>query len=289
MLYSIKDLLLNMPQYLDLDAHAANALTLTYNGTSATVTIQTKTLTTSVAGGTGGALSVNLGSYTISSLVTYLNSQTGYTASLTSGANGSSSAISLIEVIAAPIIPTMTLQQFTAPNWLFWMPLLWQLQQAQIDLASGLNEMYLAVGDGGFLDFWGNVYGGITRDSGETDNAYAERIAQEVVRPRLTGLALEQAVYALLGGVSVSISGNLSDVALKWSAGAWNTQTYVTFPFYPTIFTVDAPGGVDEALVSPVIERNRAAGIEPIYNYTASARYSNLAVNPWFPIYPVKD
>lgn len=289
-LYSITDLLLNMPPYLDKDAHAVPAFTLTYNGTSATVTIQTKTLTTSIDGGTGVALSVNLANYTIATLVTFLNAQTGYTASLTVGESGTASAISLIEVIAQPLsAEPVTLSQFTNPNWLIWMPILWQLQLAQINLQNALNELYVMTGDSGFLDFWGRVYGNVARDLNETDNAYAVRIMTEATRPRLTALALEEAVLNETGVIAGTAS-RLSDVGFMWGHGGWSEQEYVAFPLYPTCFAVNAPNGgsVNEAVVSPVIERNRSAGMAPIYNYEANPQYADLAISPGMPCYPVR-
>jgi hypothetical protein len=289
-LYSITDLLLNMPPYLDKDAHAVPAFTLTYNGVSATVTIQTKTLVTSIDGGTGSALSVNLANYTIATLVTFLNGQTGYTAALATGANGAASALSLMEIVAQPLsAEPLTLYQFTSANWLIWMPILWQLQLAQINLQNALNELYITTGDSGFLDFWGRVYGNVTRNPNETDDAYALRIMTETTRPRLTALALEEAVLNEVA-VTIGTTSRLSDVGFRWSHGGWNVQQYVTFPLYPTCFAVNAPSGgsVDITTVSPVIERNRAAGMAPIYNYAATPQYADLAVFPGLPCYPVR-
>jgi hypothetical protein len=289
-LYSIADLLLNMPPYLDRDAHAVPVFTLTYNGVSATVTIQTKTLVTSIGGGTGSALSVNLANYTIAALVTFLNAQTGYTASLTVGASGTASALSLVEVVAQPLsAEPLTLYQFTSVNWLIWMPILWQLQLAQLNLQNALDELYVTTSDSGFLDFWGRVYGNVTRDLNETDNAYALRIMTEATRPRLTALALEEAVLSEVG-VTIGTTSRLSDVGFMWGHGGWSEQQYVTFPLYPTCFAVNAPNGgsVDVASVSPVIERNRAAGMAPIYNYEATAQYTDLAVSPGLPCYPIR-
>lgn len=62
-------------------ANANIAMTLGYEGTTATVTITPSTLTTSVTGGAGGNLLVNLADYTtIGNLVDFINSQPGYSA-----------------------------------------------------------------------------------------------------------------------------------------------------------------------------------------------------------------
>lgn len=60
-----------------------------YNGTTASLSISGNTLSTSVTGGLGANLSINLASYSLlSDLVAYINSQTGYSASLASVAEG---------------------------------------------------------------------------------------------------------------------------------------------------------------------------------------------------------
>lgn len=67
------------------DVASQVAMTVGYNGTAATLTINpsTKMLTTTVTGGSGSNLSINLGQYaTISDLVAYIASQPGYSASV---------------------------------------------------------------------------------------------------------------------------------------------------------------------------------------------------------------
>lgn len=72
-----------------LDIQGAVALELGYLGTTATVTIDqtAKTLVTSVTGGSGGALSIDLTQYrTLADLATYIAAQAGYTASASAAA-----------------------------------------------------------------------------------------------------------------------------------------------------------------------------------------------------------
>lgn len=73
-----------------LDVEAAVAMTIGYEGTTATLTINqtTKMLTTTVTGGAGVALSINMSQYqTIADLVSYIDSQAGYSAANTPAAN----------------------------------------------------------------------------------------------------------------------------------------------------------------------------------------------------------
>ena len=64
-----------------VEVFAQIGLEIGYQGTTATMTINGTTLTTSVAGGSGANLSITLANYTtVSDLVAYINTQTGYTA-----------------------------------------------------------------------------------------------------------------------------------------------------------------------------------------------------------------
>lgn len=82
---------------------AQAALELGYQGTTATVTITSTTLTTAVTGGAGAALSVQLSQYaTIKDLADFINSQTGYTASIASGsAQTSPAALDAVTTLGA--------------------------------------------------------------------------------------------------------------------------------------------------------------------------------------------
>ncbi len=65
-------------------AAAEVALEIGYDGTTATVTVSDTTLSTIVTGGTGANLSLALSQYnTLADLAAYINSQTGYSASVT--------------------------------------------------------------------------------------------------------------------------------------------------------------------------------------------------------------
>lgn len=90
-----------------LDAAAEIALSIGYLGTSGTITINktAKTLTTTVVGGTGGNLSLNLAQFaTIADLASYINAQTGYSASV--AASATSQATSKLDSVAAIGIAT---------------------------------------------------------------------------------------------------------------------------------------------------------------------------------------
>ena len=87
-------------------AEAAVAMELGYEGTTATLTIASGTLSTAVTGGAGAALSIEMSQYkTVKDLADYINAQTGYTASAASSSTQASPS-SLDEVAALGICST---------------------------------------------------------------------------------------------------------------------------------------------------------------------------------------
>lgn len=91
----------------DLIAGGEIALKIGYTGTTATVTVTDTTLSTSVTGGSGGNLSLALADFpTISDLATYINSQTGYTASVGTAVLGQIPTSALDNVSAVGICTT---------------------------------------------------------------------------------------------------------------------------------------------------------------------------------------
>lgn len=82
------------------------ALSMGYEGTTGTVTINATTLTTTVTGGTGTSLSIPLSQFTtIGQLAAFINSQSGYSASASASVN-STSPSALDEVTTVGIAST---------------------------------------------------------------------------------------------------------------------------------------------------------------------------------------
>lgn len=91
----------------DMIAGGEIAMKIGYAGTTATMTISPTTLTTTVVGGAGASLTVNLADFpTIADLATYINSQTGYTCSVGTATLGQLSSLVLDEVSAVGICTT---------------------------------------------------------------------------------------------------------------------------------------------------------------------------------------
>jgi hypothetical protein len=92
-----------------IDVQAEIAMTVGYNGTTGTLTINQAagTLTTTVTGGSGANLSLKLSAYsTVADLAAYINSQTGYSASVI--AQAQQSAPSVLDSVSAIGIASAT-------------------------------------------------------------------------------------------------------------------------------------------------------------------------------------
>jgi|SRR6185437_503272 len=263
---ALQRLLNGLPSYFNKDASAAPGITLVYTGgTSAVVTVHHRTLTTSVNGGSGSNLSYNLASFTLGTLVTALNTNTGYTATLLG--SSSTSALSLLEVSNQNILTTsFSLQIFTSLLWQILAPIAWALEDFQFnDLNTDLAELCINTADGAWVDAWGALYGNVTRNTGETDLQYAQRIMDEAVRPRLSISAIKRAV-SILTNTNIDISNNQADVT-KISGKSFVGQTIITdrahardqFEVFGTVTTA----------IQNIINANRAAGINPVYSYTS--------------------
>lgn len=73
-----------------------------------------------------------------------------------------------------------------------------ELDAAGVSLQQALACASLDTAEGEWLDLWGDYFG-IARLPLEQDEAYARRIAVEVVRPRANGVALEMALGEVFG------------------------------------------------------------------------------------------
>lgn len=89
----------------ELDAGGEVAVKIGYFGNPATVTITDTTLTTTVTGGPGNALSLELRDFpTLQDLVTFVNAQSGYKAALVTANLGQLPSTALDRVVAAGIV-----------------------------------------------------------------------------------------------------------------------------------------------------------------------------------------
>lgn len=284
-------LLRELPTSFDTDPHAEPGLSLAYDGV-ATVTVFRRRLTTRVQGGTGTSIAIDLTGKSLTQLVTELNSYAGYTAVVTAD-DGTRPAIGLIEVMDKPLpgvsastggageLPAgeapagesgdvtvafsvtadSRLDQFTSLLWNIVVPISWILHDG-IDLQEHAAQQSRSLwsAEGVWLEYWGSLYGGTVRKSGETDAPFAVRIMREVLRPRLNNVALEQILEDELG--IHALVTNLFPEA--WIVGG-TLGRIAGRKYSRTTFEVTVSDLIDG--VKELVTRSRAAGTLPFYRY----------------------
>lgn len=72
------------------------------------------------------------------------------------------------------------------------------LEDADVDIAAAIRQLYLGTAEGEWIDEWGGYYG-LQRDQGELDDDYRVRILVETLRPRVNAIAIQKAVLDITG------------------------------------------------------------------------------------------
>jgi hypothetical protein len=175
------------------------ALRLQYDG-QMTWQVQDAVLTTSVVGGSGGALSVDLSQYTVLGLAAFLTAQPGYNVVYVDGSdNGALGAAVLLDASGDQNASNGDhLYGYTSVLWSFYEAMARELQAAKAQIDQMLLQMSTRTASDIWLDELGGYYG-IPRDVGEPDNLYGPRIIAEVLRPRGNNVAIEMAIKVFTG------------------------------------------------------------------------------------------
>lgn len=279
----------NLPEYFDTLPYPSQGIQLLYSGSNGQVTIQSGTLTTLIDGGSGANLSYSLDEYTLGSLVTAINTNTGYTATLVG--TTSISALALMEVQAGDIVTsTYNLNIFTSIVWQLFTVLAKALNNARQQVTGGITEQFILEADGNWVDYWGLIYGDQIRSTGELDNTFANQILDEITRNRLAAVDIAASVEQELFQQVAIFYGQHDIVQIASQsivgAGIIGDRAHCLNQFYVI--------PLDSAIVpatETVVNANRAAGINPIFTgYTTPELNADLAMFPMvlpFPISPI--
>jgi hypothetical protein len=195
-------LLAYLHKVFDKDPHEFLAIRLQYRG-GLTWTISDGFLYTTVTGGPGQNLTVDLSKYTVSQLVGYLSTQTGYSV-LYSDTSNLSKLQALVLMEASGDISQSNgdhLYGYTNVLWSYMDSQSNELEQAQTQIGEMLNQMSTTTAADEWLDLLGAYYG-VPRLTGEDDTSYGPRIIAEVLRPRGNNVAIEMAIQAYTGQIS---------------------------------------------------------------------------------------
>lgn len=189
----------------DIEAHQFLAFRLSYAGGrggagsgTMTVSVDDAVLTTTIIGGPGQSLSIDLTEYTISTLAAFLAQQHGYSVTaLTNTDAADLSASILLDVVDAP---NGNLYGYTNPLWTFYEAVAVQIKAVWEQVKNAPLEMSTTTADGPWLDELGAYYG-VPRMLGEADAQYGPRIIAQVILPKSNNIAMANAITSFTGQV----------------------------------------------------------------------------------------
>lgn len=152
-------------------------------------------------------------------------------------------------------------QAYTSLLWCLLGSYAGELNEASVQVREALRQMIVGQAEGYWLDLWARLYD-VPRLPGETDASLQVRIGKEAFRVRVNGIGIEQAISDATGE-TVQIKEpwhQLFELDVSALSGTHHLQDgqYYT---YHVIQPVGAEG-TDWSRVMPVIERNKAAGID---------------------------
>lgn len=179
-------LLSNLHPGINNDPQALSAISVTGNGT---IIIKNEVLQLI---GSSASAQYNLRSYTISSLVSSINSVSGFSATSLVSQGRLSAATLLSGTFTSPC----KLQIFSSFLWQVLKPVAIALLDALGAENNALLEMIVNTSDGTWLDSFGELFG-VVRLSGEPDQLYAIRIFDLSVGVRNNNYAIQKVLQDL--------------------------------------------------------------------------------------------
>lgn len=256
----------------DKDPQQFLALRLRYDG-QMRWEISDATLTTSVVGGSGLPLSVDLRQFTVSQLVSHLAAQPGYRIEYaTTGADAQLGARVLLDGSGDQDLSNGDhLTGYSSVLWAFLESFAAELREAAEQIAQMLRQMSIRTAEDVWLDELGDYYG-VPRLAGESDGAYGPRLIAEVLRPRSNNVAIAQAIRSWTGQ-ETSVSDVMEwipefpvhDASITYN-GAFDHQSGArpVYALFDVVYGYDIENGGSiaefQSAVEGVIERLRAAG-----------------------------
>lgn len=227
------------------------ALTLDYAAHPMTWKVADGVLTTTVPAAPGDNLTVDLTTYTLTTLVTFINGHAGYNAVLQAGASGTLGALALLDGTGSPTVGANGnhLYVFQSLNWALIDTFAKALTDAGASLLAMLTQMRLDLALGEWSDFWRNSTIGGLRLTGESDAQQNTRVIAGITQIKSTNKALESIIKTQTN-VTVSVRD------INWFTTDKTAYTYGPFPWNSAMITNDAAygtfpdWGVDGAVVT---------------------------------------
>lgn len=239
----------------DKDPGRTLALRLRYDGAMSWV-IQDGILTTTVTGGSGSGVSIDLAAVTVAELGANLAALPGYTVEYQDLSTFSGlSALVLLDARGNQDESNGDhLYGYTSVLWSYIEAIGNQLTLIRASIAEALLQMSASTASGEWVDEHGSYYK-VPRNFNEVDAAYAARIISEVVKARGNNVAIGEAIRSAVSATSVQV-----DDWKTVTVAADTTESYGLFDVTVDSY-LDVPmAAAEDALVRQVIEVMRDAG-----------------------------
>ena len=233
------------------------ALRLQYDGTGMTWRVADGVLTTTVTGGSGEALNVDLSNYTVADLCVFLSAQPGYSVPYQdiSTFTGRSALVLLDGSGDQNTSNGDHLRGFTSVLWAYMDSIASELTLLKASISEAILQMSAKTASDEWVDEHGTFYK-VARGIGETDDVYAARIVSEVVKARGNNVAISEAVKTATQADRVHVT-DYGEITTATNG----TNSYGLFDVTVESYLEDAPVGPSEdALVRQIIEAMRDAG-----------------------------
>jgi hypothetical protein len=247
------------------------ALRLRYDGSAMTWSIADGVLRTSVTGGSGTGLVVELSRFSVAELGVFLAAQPGYSVPYQDLTTFSGlSALVLLDGDGDQDASNGDhLHGYTSVLWSYMESVANELTLIRTAIQEALLQMAAPTATAEWVDEHGGYYN-VERIDGETDSNYARRIVVEVLRARGNNVAIGEALKAAVG----ADAAYLTDYGTITVAGD-GTKSYGLFDVTVESGTDIEMAEQEDVMVRAIIESLRDAG-------THLRKLKYIRKNPWF-------
>lgn len=196
-----------LSRVFDRGPGAVLALRVRYAGTSMRWTVSDGVLRTTVTGGPGADLTLQLSLYTVAGLAAVVAVQPGYSVEYVAGADVAGlSALTLIDASGDQNASNGDhLNAYTSVLWAFLEAQAGELTLLRAAVDEALAQMSMRSAADEWVDEHGGYYG-FPREPGEPDAVYALRVIASIGRPLGNNIAIEQAINTSLGGLNARVT-----------------------------------------------------------------------------------
>lgn len=232
------------------------ALRLRYDGTGMTWRVSDGVLTTTVTGGSGAALNVDLSNYTVADLCVFLSAQPGYSVPYQdiSTFTGRSALVLLDGSGDQNTSNGDHLRGFTSVLWAYMDSIASELTLLKASISEAILQMSAKTASGEWVDEHGTFYK-VARGISEADSVYAARIVSEVVKVRGNNVAIADAIKTAAQADRATVV-DYGEVTTATNG----TKSYGLFDVTVESSTWLAASTDEDTLVRQVIEAMRDAG-----------------------------